>query len=160
MEKRENFFSSYSTGLWGFITRTVVTSLAVIFAAWILPGVKINGIWAAIATAIVIGVLDNIVRPAIVVATLPFTVTSMGCFIFCINAFIITLAAWIVPGFKLTEAHPFWTAMLFSILLTLFNYLLELPNRRRLTYDETTKKNDEEHFDDYEDVTDKDTDKM
>ena len=151
MSTGNDFFSRYSTGVWGFVTRTVVTSLAVILAAWVLPGVTIRSVWAAVGAAVAIGVLDNVVRPGIVVATLPFTLSSMGCFLFVINGFIILLAALLVPGFELTEAHPFWTAVLFSMLLTLFNYLLELPNRTRHTFQPPTQQ--EDRFDDYEDVT-------
>ena len=158
------------SGIWAFVVRTVLTSLAVLAAAWILPGVAVHSYWAAIGAAVVIGLLDNVVRPGIVVATLPLTMCSMGCFLFVINALIILLASWVIRGF---DVNGFWNALLFSFLLTIFNYLLEAPNRwlQRGTFREgepqppeesgqesfcNTTSNDDEQFDDYEDVTDQD----
>lgn len=164
-----HFYSKKETGygLWAFVVRIALTSLAVLAAAWILPGVAVHSYWAAIGAAVVIGLLDNVVRPGIVVATLPLTMGSMGCFLFVINALIILLASWVVRGF---DVHGFWNALLFSFLLTLFNYLLEAPNKwlQRCSfrddpqnpdidsagdYSGTASKND---FDEYEDITDQD----
>lgn len=163
------FNNNYSnSGFWAFVVRTILTSLAVLAAAWILPGVAVHSYWAAIGAAVVIGLLDNIVRPGIVVATLPLTMCSMGCFLFVINALIILLTSWVIRGF---DVNGFWNALLMSFLLTVFNYLLEAPNRwlQRSTFSEeaplrhedgeqgdfhSTSARDEGHFDDYEDVTD------
>lgn len=159
----KGYKNSYS-GIWGFVLRTLITSVAVILAAWALPGVHISSVWTAIVAAIVIGLLDNIVRPGLVVATLPFTMASMGCFLFVINAVLILLTSVIVPGFKV---DGFWTAMLYSLLLTVINYLLEIPSKQLLgkTFKERHSRNDGAtsgeagssnggHFDEYEDVTD------
>ncbi len=159
-------FSNYYSGVWCYVLRTLLTSVAVILSAWLLQGVHIESLWAAIGTAIVIGLLDNLVRPGIVVATLPFTMASMGCFLFVINAVIILLAGVIVPGFKV---DGFWWAVLFSILLTVFNFLLEIPSKRLLTkrFDEEQpsrdrffeEPRDDNHLDEYEDVTDQENNK-
>ena len=122
------------TGIGAFTTRVVVMTLAIILAAWILPGVAINGnVFAAILTAVVIALLNNFLRPILIFLTLPFTIVSLGLFLFVVNAIIIWLAAKLVPPF---HVETFGTALLFSILITLFNYLLELPNRfiNRPTY--------------------------
>ncbi len=159
-------FSNYYSGVWGYVLRTLLTSVAVILSTWLLPGVHIESLWAAIGTAIVIGLLDNLVRPGIVVATLPFTMASMGCFLFVINAIIILIASVIVPGFRV---DGFWWAVLFSMLLTVFNFLLEIPSKRLLTkrFDEEQpprdrffeNTNDDSRLDDYEDVTDQENNK-
>jgi putative membrane protein len=157
-----NGYKNYYSSIWSFILRTVITSIAVILSAWVLPGVSVNSVWAAIGAAIVIGLLDNLVRPGIVVATLPFTMASMGCFLFVINAFIILLTSAVIRGFNVSG---FWAAMLFSLLLTVFNYLLEIPSKRILNknfhekhegdnlFDRQDNDHDSSHFDDYEDVT-------
>ncbi len=160
-------FSNYYSGVWGYVLRTLLTSVAVILSAWLLPGIHIESLWAAIGAAIVIGLLDNLVRPGIVVATLPFTMASMGCFLFVINATIILLAGIIVPGFKV---DGFWWAMLFSMLLTVFNFLLEIPSKRLLVKRFNEKQQmprnrffeeprDDNHLDEYEDVTDQENNK-
>ncbi len=138
----------------GFVARTIVLTLATMLAALLLPGIEVNGLWAAIGTAIVIAVLDNIVRPILIVVTLPVTVLSLGLFLFIINAIIIEMADGLLG--RSFEVDNFGWALLFSILLTLFNYLLELPNRRRQTYqnneDPSLPQQDDDHFDDYEEV--------
>ena len=138
----------------GFVARTIVLTLATMLAALLLPGIEVNGLWAAIGTAIVIAVLDNIVRPILIVVTLPVTVLSLGLFLFIINAIIIEMADGLLG--RSFEVDNFGWALLFSILLTLFNYLLELPNRRRQTYqnneDTSLSQQDDDHFDDYEEV--------
>lgn len=157
-----NGYKNYYSSIWGFILRTVITAVAVILSAWILPDVKVDSMWAALGAAVVIGLLDNLVRPGLVVATLPFTMASMGCFLFVINAILILLTSVIIPGF---HVEGFGTALLFSLLLTMFNYLMEIPSKKILgkTFRERHGKNDgsgnngqdDNHFDDYEDVTDK-----
>lgn len=114
------------TGRFGFLAQTVMMTLAAILAAYILPGVHINSVVSAIITAIVIALLNSFIRPILIVLTLPFTIFSMGLFLLIINAFIIMLASGLVPSF---HVDGFWSALLFSLLLTLFDYLLEIPNR-------------------------------
>ncbi len=136
------------------MARTIVLTLATMLAALLLPGIEVSSIWAAIGTAIVIAVLDNIVRPILIVVTLPVTVLSLGLFLFIINAIIIEMADGLLG--RSFEVDNFGWALLFSILLTLFNYLLELPNRRRQIYqnndDPQLPQQDDDHFDDYEEV--------
>ena len=136
------------------MARTIVLTLATMLAALLLPGIEVSSIWAAIGTAIVIAVLDNIVRPILIVVTLPVTVLSLGLFLFIINAIIIEMADGLLG--RSFEVDNFGWALLFSILLTLFNYLLELPNRRRQIYqnneDTSLSQQDDDHFDDYEEV--------
>ena len=143
-------YQQQHSGLWGFVARTIVLTLATIIAIRFLPGVRIVGgsIGAAIVTAIVIALLDNFIRPILIFITLPFTVVTLGLFIFIINAIIIELAATLVGPF---EVDTFGYALLFSLIITALNYLLELPSRwlNRGTYKHV---DDEEEFTDYEEV--------
>ena len=138
----------------GFVARTIVLTLGTMLAAKLLPGVEVNGLWAAVGTAVVIAVLDNVVRPILIVVTLPVTVLSLGLFLFIVNAVIIEMADGLLGG--AFEVESFGWALLFSLLLTLFNYLLELPNRRRQAYrgDDSVARpqQEDDHFDDYEEV--------
>ena len=114
------------SGPFGFLAQLVVMALATVLAAYLLPGVRIDSVGAAILTAAVISLLNNFIRPILIVLTLPFTIFSMGLFLLIINAVIILLASELVSSF---HVNGFWSALLFSLLLTLFNYLLEIPNR-------------------------------
>ncbi len=144
------------SGPWGFVARTIVLTLATIIAIRLLPGVRIEGgsVWAAVLTALVISLLDNFIRPILIFVTLPFTVVTMGLFIFIINAVIIELAAGIVGPF---QVDTFGYALLFSLIITALNYLLELPNRwlNRSTYksrSDSDSDNDNDGFTPYEEV--------
>lgn len=123
------------SGKFGFLAQVVVMTLACILAAYLLPGVHIDNIWTALLTSIVIALLNSFIRPILIVLTLPFTILSMGFFLLFINALIIMMASGLVNHF---QVDGFWSALLFSLLLTLINYLLEIPNRlmRRPNYRE------------------------
>lgn len=145
----------FYSGPWGFLAQVVVMTLATLLATWILPGVTIDSVGAAVITAIVIALLNSFIRPILIVLTLPFTIFSMGLFIFIINALIIMLAAGLVDKF---HVDGFGNALLFSLLLTIFNYLLEIPNRlsRRPKYKEAPQSPDADSdgFSPYEEITD------
>ena len=117
-----------SSGPQGFLARTIILTLAIIIAIRILPGVRIEGgsVLVAIFTALVISLLDNFIRPILIFITLPFTVMTLGLFVFVINAVIIEMAAALVEHF---QVDSFGYALLFSLIITALNYLLELPNR-------------------------------
>lgn len=87
-------------------------------AAAVTPGVFVGGLLNAVAVAIVLGILNMIVRPILLVLTLPVNILTLGLFTFVINTFIILLAAKIVPGFIVAGFIP---ALIFGILLSLIN---------------------------------------
>lgn len=147
-------YQQRQSGPVGFLMRTIILTLAVIISIRILPGVRIEGgsIWVAVLTALVISLLDNFIRPILIFVTLPFTVVTMGLFIFIINAVIIELAAGIVGPF---QVDSFGYALLFSLIITALNYLLELPNRwlNRTTYKPRSDSDtDDDGFTPYEEV--------
>ncbi len=85
--------------------------------AHFLPGVEVTGFVAALIVAIVLGLLNFIVKPMLVVLTIPITIMTLGLFLFVINACIIMLADNFIDGFGV---NGFWIALLFSILLSIF----------------------------------------
>lgn len=146
------------SGKYGFLARVTVMTLATILASYILPGVHVESVWTAVITAIVISLLNNFIRPILIVITLPFTIMSMGIFLLIINAIIIILASGLVTKF---HVDSFWNALLFSLLLTIFNYLLELPNKimakkqfKESTQDQANNQNEDGEYTDYEEITD------
>ncbi|MBL0356653.1 MAG: phage holin family protein [Chitinophagaceae bacterium] len=101
-----------------FILRILITTVNAFILAHILPGIRIDSIFAAIILAIVLALLDAIVKPLLILLTLPATILTLGLFLFVINACIILIADQFVSGFKV---DAFWHAMLFSIVLSFLN---------------------------------------
>ncbi len=99
----------------------LVTTLAVLIAAYLLPGVSVKNFFAALLTALVLGLINAILRPILVILTLPLTVVTLGLFIFVINALLVLLTSAMVPGF---EVHSFWWALLFSLLFSIVSFVL------------------------------------
>lgn len=103
------------------IAKLLLTALAVVVLAKILPGVAVEGYGSAVIVAIVIALLRLIVKPILVVLTLPITIVTFGLFLLIINAIIILLAGYFVDGFDVTTI---WWALLFSLLLSVFQSIL------------------------------------
>lgn len=104
-----------------FILRILLTAVVVVFLAKFLPGVTVAGYVTAIIVALVLALLNLIVKPVLVLLTLPVTILTFGLFLIVINAIIILLADAFVGGF---DVSGFWIAVLFSILLSIFQSLL------------------------------------
>ncbi|HPT14155.1 MAG TPA: phage holin family protein [Bacteroidales bacterium] len=104
------------------ILKLLVSSLAVFFAAYVLDGVHLNGFPSAVILAVVLGLLNAFLRPILIVLTIPFTILTFGLFLLVINALIILIADRLMPGFAV---DGFFTALLFSIIVTLATWLLE-----------------------------------
>jgi putative membrane protein len=104
-----------------FIMRIIVTSIVAFGLSYILSGVDIDSFWAAIVLAIVLALLNAIVKPLLVFFTFPLTILTLGLFLFVINALIILLADSLVDGF---EVDGFWWALLFSLLLSIVTTVL------------------------------------
>ncbi len=103
------------------LLRILLTALAVLAIAYLLDGVNVDSYVAAILVALVLGLLRVIVKPILVILTLPVTIVTLGLFLFVINACIVLLASNIVAGFSVSG---FWIALLFSLLLSLFQSVL------------------------------------
>jgi putative membrane protein len=100
----------------------IVSALAILVTAYILPGVHVDGIVAALVLAVVLGVINTILRPILVFLTLPLTIVTLGLFILVINGLLVMLASYIVPGFSVAS---FWWALLFGIVLAIVSWVLE-----------------------------------
>ena len=101
--------------------KILLTALAVIVLATVLPGVSVSGYLSAIIVAVVIALLNMVVKPLLIFFTLPATIVTFGLFLFVINAIIILLADKLVDGFAVSG---FFAALLFSILLSIFRSVL------------------------------------
>lgn len=105
-----------------FLTKILVKTLAVILVSYFMPGVKVDNITTAIVVAVVLAFLDSIVKPVMIVLTIPVTIFSLGLFLLVINACMVLLAAYFVEGFKV---DGFFTALFFSIILSLTTSILD-----------------------------------
>ena len=103
------------------ILKLLLTAIAVFILAHILPGVYLEGYTSALIVAIVLGVLRLIVKPILILVTLPITILTLGVFLLFINAFIILMADYFITGFAVKNI---WHAILFSLLLSIFQSLL------------------------------------
>ena len=103
------------------VIKWIVNALIIIVAAYLLPGVHVMNFWTALVLALVMGVLNVLVKPLLVILTLPITLVTFGLFLLVINALMVLLASHLVPGFTV---DGFWWALLFSIVVSLINLVL------------------------------------
>lgn len=99
----------------------IVSALAVIISAYILPGVKVDGFLTAIVVAVVLGAINMFIKPILLLLTLPLNILTLGLFTFVINAFLILLVSSLVPGFKVSG---FLWALIFSLVLSIVSAFL------------------------------------
>ena len=104
-----------------WLLKILVCSVNVFILAYILPGIEIVDFFTAIMVAIVLSLLDAVIKPLIILLTLPVTILTLGLFLFVINAGIILLDAHFVHGFRVDS---FWHALLFGALLSFFNSIV------------------------------------
>lgn len=101
--------------------RILLSALAVVILAKILPHVSVDTYFTAIIVAIVLSLLNFLVKPILIILTLPVTIVTFGLFLLVINAIIILLADKLIDGFMV---DGLWWALLFSLLLSLLQSLL------------------------------------
>jgi len=99
-----------------------VNTLAVLTATYLLKGVHVDGVKTAVIVAIVIAVLNTVVKPVLILLTLPITLLTLGLFLLVINGVLILLAARLVDGFRV---DGFWWALAFSVLVSLVGSVLQ-----------------------------------
>lgn len=105
----------------GFLVRLLLTAVAVFAGAYLIPGVEVKNFWTAIIVAIVMGLLNLVVKPILVILTLPITILTLGLFYLVINVVIIYLTDYFVTDFTVRGFVP---ALLFSLLVALINAVL------------------------------------
>jgi len=105
-----------------WIIRLLLNAVAVVLTAYLLPGVDVTDYWTALIVAIVLVVANVVVKPVLVILTIPITIVTLGLFLLVINALIILMADYLVDGFTV---NGFWWALLFSLILSIFNSLFD-----------------------------------
>lgn len=107
-----------------FILKLILSTIAVLITAWLLPGVSIdeNSFFTAFILAVVLAFLNAVLKPILVFLTIPVTILTLGFSYLVINALIIILAERLVEGF---HVRGFFTALLFSIVLSIISSVLD-----------------------------------
>ena len=104
----------------GFLTRLIVVALGLWLASELVPGIEVHGAWTLLGAAILLGIVNAVVRPVLVVLTLPFTILTLGLFLLVINAAMLGLVAAMFDGFRIAS---FWSAVLGSIIISITGWL-------------------------------------
>ena len=108
-----------------FLLRLLLNGVAVLIAAWLIPGLGIASPGTAIIAGIVLGLINAVIRPLLILLTLPLTLVTLGLFIFVVNAVCLALAAWVVPGFTISGfGAAFAGALVISVVSWLLSALL------------------------------------
>jgi putative membrane protein len=105
----------------GFLVRLIVNAAALWVAAQLVPGFVITGVTPLILAALVLGLINAIVRPVLVILTLPLTLVTLGLFLFVLNAFCLWLTSRLVPGF---EVQTFGSALLGALVISVVSWIL------------------------------------
>ncbi|MCX5840376.1 MAG: phage holin family protein [Deltaproteobacteria bacterium] len=105
----------------GILIRWLILTMAILSAAYLLDGIEVRGFISAFFAAAVLGILNAVLRPVLIILTLPLNILSLGLFTFVINAFLLKMASGVIPGF---EVHGFWPALFGSLIISLVSWLL------------------------------------
>jgi putative membrane protein len=108
------------------IARWLTTTLAILAVPYLISGVHVSGFGAALAAAAVLGALNALARPILILLTLPLTVLSLGFFLLIINALLFELASYLVSG---VEIDSFGAAFLASLMVTVISWMMQAPWR-------------------------------
>ena len=104
------------------LARLVVNIIAILLISYLFPRViRVEGFWAALVAAFVLGIINAILRPVLVFLTLPVTILTLGLFLLVINGLLLWLVAALVPGF---QVNGFWGAVLGSVLISIVSWMV------------------------------------
>jgi putative membrane protein len=105
----------------GFVVRVLVNAATIALAAALVPGIRLDGATPALLAGVVLGLINALVRPVLVLLTLPLTLLTLGLFLLVLNGFCLALTAWLVPGF---DVDGFLAAVLGALLISVVSWAL------------------------------------
>ena len=115
-----------------FLARLLLNAIAIMVAAWLVPGFHLSGTGAALGAGALLGLVNVSIRPILLLLTLPFTLVTLGLFIFVVNAICVGLTAALVPGFSIAGyGAAFLGALVVSVVSWILNGLLAAPEPPR-----------------------------
>jgi putative membrane protein len=104
------------------ILKWLLTSLFILILPYLIQGIKVTNFITALLVSLVLGFLNAILKPILILLTLPINILTLGLFTLIINGFMVFIATKIIPGFEVVN---FWYAILFAIVLSIFNWLIK-----------------------------------
>ena len=104
----------------GFVLRLLVVALGLWLASVLVPGIEVRGVWTLLGAALLLGLVNAIVRPLVILLTLPITVITLGLFLLVINAGMLALVAWLFDNFHIAG---FWSALFGAIVVSLTGWI-------------------------------------
>ncbi|HJW82475.1 MAG TPA: phage holin family protein [Acidiferrobacterales bacterium] len=104
----------------GFVIRLLIGALGLWLASELVPGIAVHGAWTLLGAALLLGIVNAVVRPLLVILTLPITVLTLGLFLLVINAATLGLVAWMLDNFTIAG---FWPAVLGAIVVSVTGWL-------------------------------------
>ncbi len=107
----------------GLVIRWLVSAAALYLTSLVVRGIEVQGVGSLFFAAATIGILNAVVRPLILLLTLPLNIVTLGLFTLVVNAAMLKLASEVVRGF---EVHGFWSALGGWLLLSLFTFLINV----------------------------------
>jgi putative membrane protein len=98
-----------------FLITWLITAISLLVTAHVVPGIYLSGFLAALIAAVLLGFVNAIVRPLLIILTLPITISTLGLFLLVINAIALLIVAALTPGFDITGLLP---AIIGSVVLS------------------------------------------
>lgn len=105
----------------------VISTLAILSVAYLLPGIHVTSLTAALVAALVLGIINAVIKPILLLLTLPINMLTLGLFTLVINALLVILTDQLVEGF---EVDNFLWAIAFSLVLSLINSFLHSISKK------------------------------
>lgn len=105
----------------GLLLRWLILTLAIVTAAYLIDGIQVEGFLSAFFAAAVLGILNALLRPVLIILTLPINILTLGLFTFIINALLLKMTSGVIPGF---EVQGFWPAILGALVISVVGWLL------------------------------------
>ena len=103
------------------VIKWLILTAAVMLASYLIEGIRVSGFFSAFFTAAILGILNVLFRPIVILLTLPINIVTFGLFTFVINALMLMMASGVIAGF---EVHGFWPALLGSLIISGVNWIL------------------------------------
>jgi putative membrane protein len=110
------------------LVHLIVSALLLLLVSQFVTGIHINGLGSALLAALVLGVVNFLVRPILILITLPVTILTLGLFLIVVNALMLMLTSALVPGFQVAN---FLSALVAAVLLGLFNLVVSALMHRK-----------------------------
>lgn len=105
----------------GLGIRWLILTAAITVASYLMEGIEVAGFFSALGAAAILGVLNAVFRPILIILTLPINVLSLGLFTFVINALLLMMVSGVIGGF---QVHGFWSAVFGSLVISLVSWVL------------------------------------